>query len=133
MFRARAWSAANTVMMLAFAFSVVVQINDPDPWLWMAMYAAAAAVCLLAVLRRAEWWHAALVGAVALVWSATIAPRVIGKVPFASMFEEFEMKDVRVEESRELYGLLLIAAWMIPVGIVSRRSRAAPNPSSPLT
>jgi hypothetical protein len=28
------------------------------------------------------------------------------------MFEEFEMKNIGVEESREMYGLLLVAGWM---------------------
>ena len=31
------------------------------------------------------------------------------------MFAEFEMKDIKVEESREMYGLLLIGGWMAAV------------------
>jgi len=48
----------------------------------------------------------------ALAWAATIAPRVIGQVPFLDMFKEFEMKDIGVEESREMYGLILVGGWM---------------------
>jgi len=53
-----------------------------------------------------------ITGLIALAWAATIAPRVIGHVRFLDMFAEFEMKDIGVEESREMYGLLLIAGWM---------------------
>jgi hypothetical protein len=60
---------------------------------------------------------------VALVWAATIASRVVGQVPFLSMFEQFEMKDVHVEESREMYGLLLVAAWMTAVAVAAARRK----------
>ena len=53
-----------------------------------------------------------ITGLVALAWAATIAPRVIGQVPFLDMFQEFEMKDIGVEESREMYGVILVGGWM---------------------
>ena len=117
------WTIANAVMLLAFTFSAVVQINDPDPWPWIAIYAAAAVLSAIEIRRRAHWWAAAVVGGAALVWAATIAPRVIGAVPFVEMFAEFEMKDLGVEESREMYGLLFVAAWMAAIAVRSR-SRA---------
>jgi hypothetical protein len=113
---------ANAVMFLAFAFSVIVQFNDPDPIAWIAVYGAAAIVCGLAMWKRARPLTAAVVGIIALGWAASIAPRVVGTVPFASMFEEFEMKDAGVEESREMYGLLIIALWMGVVTAVRLRS-----------
>lgn len=113
------WQIANGVMLVAFAFSVIVQINDPDPFGWMAIYGAAGLVCAFEITRRARWWIATLVGAVALVWAATIAPRVIGSVPFTDMFGEFEMKNAGIEESREMYGLLIIAGWMTVVAVRS--------------
>lgn len=113
---ATAWRVADALFLLMFVFSVVVQVNDPDPLAWMAMYGAAAIACLLSLLGRVPWWFAVLVGLVALGWAATLAPRVLGNVPFLSMFAEFEMKDIGVEESREMYGLLIIAGWMAVIG-----------------
>jgi hypothetical protein len=128
---AKVWAAANTVMALLFVFSVLVQINDPDPLLWMLIYGAAAAVSFSEIRRGAAWWAPAAVAATALVWAGTIAPRVLGNVPFLSMFAEFEMKDVGVEESREMYGLLLIALWMLAILTAALRRRRAANATAP--
>lgn len=119
------WTIANGVMLAAFAFSIVVQFNDPDPLGWAAIYAAAAAACGLELRRRTPWWWPALVGGVALAWGATLAPRVLGSIPFMAMFGAFEMKDVAVEESREMYGLWLIAAWMVAIAVAALRRRSA--------
>lgn len=122
----RIWQGANGLFLLMFAFSAFVQINDPDPLLWIAIYVAAAVVCAVELRRRrTPWWAPPAVGVVALIWAGTIAPRVMGIVPFGSMFEEFEMKDVRVEESREMYGLLIIAVWMLAIAYASARRRRA--------
>ena len=121
----RLWTVANAVMLLAFVFSVIVQFNDPDPLLWAAIYAVAALVCWLEIRRRTNPWFPAIIAAAALTWAATIAPRVIGKVPFGAMFAEFEMADIGVEESREMYGLALIALWMIAVASAAWRRRSS--------
>ena len=127
---ARAWTIANAVMLVAFVFSVIVQFNDPDPFLWAAIYALAAIVCGLEIRRRTSAWLPAILAAGCCVWAATLAPRVIGQVPFASMFAEFEMADSGIEESREMYGLLLIALWMIAVASAAWRRRSSLRPSS---
>ena len=115
----RAWRAADALFLLMFVFSVVVQVNDPDPLPWMAIYGAAAVACLLSLIGRLPWWFAVITGVVALAWAVTIAPRVIGQVPFMDMFAEFEMKDIGVEESREMYGLLMVGGWM---ALIAHRS-----------
>ena len=112
----RAWKAADALFLLMFVFSVVVQVNDPDPLPWIAIYGAASIACLLSLVGRLPWWFAVITGLMALAWAATIAPRVIGQVPFLDMFAEFEMRDIAVEESREMYGLLIIGGWMAVVG-----------------
>lgn len=122
---------ADAVLGVAFAFGAVVQLNDPDPLLWFAVYALAAAACLLSVLRRGAWWLPALLAAGTFAWAATLAPRVIGRVPFGDMFGAFEMRNVGIEESREMYGLLLIAGWMAFVAVRARRA-ARPAPPDPL-
>jgi hypothetical protein len=35
-----------------------------------------------------------------------------------SLFAEWEMRDVRVEEAREMYGLAIVAAWMTVIATV---------------
>ena len=108
-------------MLLLFTLGAVVQVNDPDPVRWIAVYALAAAACLLSLLRRLHWTLPALLGAAALAWAATLAPRVVGRVPLGDMFREFEMRNVGIEESREMYGLLIIAAWMAALALRARR------------
>jgi hypothetical protein len=108
-------------MLLLFTFGAAVQVNDPDPARWIAVYALAAAACLLSLLRRLHWPLPALLGAVALAWAATLAPRVVGRVPFREMFGAFEMRTVGIEESREMYGLLIIAAWMVVLALRAQR------------
>lgn len=118
----RLWQVANALFLLMFILSVVVQYNDPDPIRWMLIYAAAAIVCLLSLTGRAPRLAALIVGAVALVWALTIVPRVVGRVNPAEMFSAWEMKNLGVEESREMYGLLLIAVWMSVIAIRAARS-----------
>jgi hypothetical protein len=119
----RHWRVADGVMLLLFAFGAVVQLNDPDPARWIAIYAAAAAACGLSLAGRARWWLPASVAVVALVWAVTLAPRVVGRVDPAEMFGAWEMKNVGVEESREMYGLLIIAAWMVVLAVRGRAGR----------
>lgn len=116
-----AWRVVDALFLVMFLFSVIVQVNDPDPVAWMAIYGLAVFACALSLLGRLRAWVPALVGALALLWAINIAPRVVGRVPFLEMFGAFEMKDVGVEESREMYGLVLIAVWMAVLFLRLRR------------
>lgn len=117
----RLGKAIAIVMFLIFLFGVIVQYNDPDPVKWMAIYAGAAAASLLAVLGRMPRWLPIIVALAAILWGVSMAPGLIGRVPILEMFEEFEMKSEVIEESREMYGLFLIAAGMILLLILQRR------------
>ena len=116
-----AWRAANAVMLLLFVASALLQLNDPDPVAWTAIYSAAAVMCGLELTGRLRATYPMLLALTAFAWAATIAPRVLGKVPFRDMFAEFEMHDLGVEESREMYGLLIVAVWMAVLALVARR------------
>ena len=61
----------------------------------------------------------------ALVWAATLAPAGLWR-RFApgELVGAWEMKDARVEVGREMYGLLIIAAWMGVIVVIERRRRA---------
>jgi hypothetical protein len=112
-------------MTLAFVFSVVVQMNDPDPVRWIVIYGLAGVASVLALLGRGHWSLPALVAAFAVIWAAGIAPHVLGRVPFLEMFGAFEMANLGVEESREMYGLLIVAVWMGVLAVATfRRSRS---------
>ena len=113
--------ALHGLFALLFLFGAAVQFNDPDPLGWAAIYLAAAINSGLAALGRAPWIGATAVLVVALAWAATLAPAVVGKVPFSSMFGDWEMAITGVEESREMYGLVIIAAWMAVVAMLGFR------------
>lgn len=121
----RPFEIANAVMLLAFAFSAVVQFNDPDPLRWVLMYGAAALACTLTFLRRERWWSVAPVGVISLLWALALVPGVVGRVPFMQMFSAWEMQNAGIEESRELYGLLIVTAWLAVLAVRAwRRGRA---------
>jgi hypothetical protein len=107
-----------------FLFGAVVQYNDPDPLRWMLIYLAAAAACVLAAMRRVPTVLPALVALIALAWAAVLAPGVSGSVEPSELVGAWEMKDARVEIGREMYGLLIIAGWMIVIVVAELRWRA---------
>ena len=115
------WRLLDALFALLFALAVIVNLNDPDPLAWVLIYGAAAWTSFLAVLGRPSRALASAVAAVALLWAATIVPRVVGKVPFGDMFGAWEMQNAGIEESREMYGLLLIALWMAAIALRGRR------------
>lgn len=108
------WTIANAVMLVAFVFSLIIQFNDPDPYTWALIYGAAALVCAFEVRRLVHPLVATGVSVVAVAWAATLAPRVVGKVRFSAMFAEFEMANIGVEESREMYGLVSLPCGCPP-------------------
>src|SRR5687767_3452601 len=123
------WTLANGIMLLMFLFSAAVQFNDPDPAVWIGIYGVAAAVCVLEIRRRTPVWMPVTVALLAVGWAATLYYGA-RDVPVMSLFAEWEMRDVRVEEAREMYGLAIVAAWMAVIATVkwtrekTRRSAA---------
>jgi len=115
----RWWTLANGTMLLMFLFSAAVQLNDPDPLVWMGMYGAAAVVCGLEIRRRAPLWAPVTVAVIALVWAGSLYYRA-NEVPVSSLFAQWEMRDLRIEEAREMYGLAIVAVWMIVIVGVKR-------------
>jgi hypothetical protein len=119
-----AFRAANGAMAALFVFAAAVQLNDPDPLRWMTVYLAAAAACVLALLGRLPRFVPIVVGLAALAWAALVSPHVLGRVGIGEMLGAWEMKDARVEEGREMYGLAIVAAWMTVLAAASGRRRA---------
>lgn len=121
----------NLAMAGVFLFGAIVQINDPDPGLWALVYLAAAVACFLAINRPSDFRLPAAVGAVAILWSVLIALQASGWAPFLELFAEWEMRDEVVEETRETYGLLIIAAWMAVLTVRAMRLRGNPAGAAP--
>lgn len=115
---------ANTIFAALFVFGAVVQFNDPDPLPWILIYLAGAGACVWAVRRPESPLPALIVAVVCVVWAAVLSPHVFGQSSFGEMFEAWEMKDERVEYSREMYGLALIGGWMIVNAIRGFRIRS---------
>ena len=119
--RSRSFFIANIVLAPVFLLCVAVQYNDPDPLPWMAMYGLAALACLLYVAKRLRWHFSAAIGVIALIWAATILPRVSGKpIPWNQVFGTMEMISSAVEETREIGGLLIVAGWMLVLTLETR-------------
>jgi hypothetical protein len=117
------WMMLNVLFAVLFLFAAVVQYNDPDPLPWMLIYGAAIVACLLVLRRSRAWIVPAAIALCALVWAGLLAPAAQG-VRFRDMFAEFEMRDAGIEVAREVFGLLIIGAWMILVTIGSMRAKA---------
>src|SRR5688572_24730116 len=128
--RGRFWRLANGIMLLMFLFSAAVQVNDPDPLVWMAIYGAAAVVCLLEIRRRMPAWAPVAVALVALVWAGSLYYRA-HDVPITSLFAEWEMQDLGIEEAREMYGLTIVGAWMIVIAAAGLRRARLPASTKP--
>jgi hypothetical protein len=114
-----AW--ANGLMAIVFLVAVAIQHNDPDPLRWMAIYGLAGLACVFALMGRLPWPAPVLIGLAALIWAATIAPGVIGRVSLGELFESYSMKSEPVEEAREMGGLIIVTAWMALLALVGAR------------
>jgi len=110
-------------LTLLFGFAAFVNFNDPDAAVWIALYGAATAVAAWRALsaKGPPWVVPALVALVALAWAASYAPRVLGHVGWGEMTSAWEMKNTRIEEGREFYGLCIVAAAMILLAAVRPR------------
>src|SRR2546426_517189 len=104
--------------------SHAIYAHPADPIRWMSIYGMAALGCGLAYREKLHWSIPAATGVVALIWAATIAPRVLGKASLGEMFQSWEMHSELIEEEREMCGLLIVAFWMAVLLLVtSVRSR----------
>lgn len=113
----------NALFALLFLYSASLQFNDPDPLRWIVIYTAAAIPCIIAVWRRLDWRLPALIGVIALCWSASHIPHVAKFGQLGHMFDHWKMENEDVVYGRELFGLLIVASWMLVLSLASRRHR----------
>jgi hypothetical protein len=122
-------SLLHTLMAGLFIFAAVLQYNDEDMLRWAAVYLAAAACCVAAIVGKLKWWVPALLAAVAIGWALIYVSRGAAGMPVGEMFAEWEMKNQQIVEEREMFGLGIIAAWMIVLAVLARRKPPAATPS----
>lgn len=106
-------------MGVVFLCGAIVQYNDPDPFRWGLVYLAAALLSFLSLRHPLPVWLPAATGAAAFAWAIGIALGVDASV-YRSMFDQFGMASLEIEEAREALGLVIIAAWMLTVAFISR-------------
>jgi len=117
----------NVLMLAFFLFAAVLQYNDDDVLRWVVLYLAAAGCCIAAVVGKLKWWVAALVAAICLAWTAVHLAQGAPAVSFREMFTDWGMKNPQVAEEREMLGLGVIAAWMILLALLARRTERNPE------
>jgi hypothetical protein len=123
-----AWRAAGIFMLVVFLLSAVVQFDDPDPLPWIAVYGLAAGLCAASLAGRGSRVAPVLLMLVALAAAAPLAPRVLGRAGIGDVFGSMKATDPLVEETRELLGLLIVAAWMAVLAWRGRAAQPRPDP-----
>jgi hypothetical protein len=111
------------VFALLFAFAAFVNFNDPDSMRWIALYGLATVVAAWRALS-ATGPPAPLpigVAVVAGAWAANLLPGVLGKVGWGEMTAAWEMKNTRIEEGREFWGLTIVVVAMLMLAFIRPR------------
>jgi hypothetical protein len=106
-----------------FIFAAALQYNDEDIVRWMVIYLAAAVPSVFAAAGRPLPRFAAITGGVAVAWMILYLAHGAGYVSLPALFSEWEMKDETVKAGREMYGLLIVAAWMAVCWATGRPAR----------
>ncbi|XP_066120400.1 transmembrane protein 220 isoform X2 [Saccopteryx bilineata] len=103
------WRACNALMAAFFALAALVQVNDPDAELWVVVYTIPAVLTLLVGLNPLVTGN--------LIWKSVSAIHIsfctVWAVGLAYHLALHTLRDIlHEEEGRELFGLVIITAWM---------------------
>ncbi len=113
-------SAAFCLLAL---WSAYLQLNDPDPERWIAMYLSCAWLALLGALGKAAPKQALVVGLVALIWAAAIAPELLGAWKPGDLNATMSNARPEIEYGREFFGLVIVAGYALAAFGMTRRAR----------
>jgi hypothetical protein len=81
---------------------------------------------MLVVIRRSHVVVPAAVAGISIVWAVVYAAQGAWSVPPGEMFAEWEMKNEQVRQTREMFGLLIVATWMVVILLVGRFAKSKP-------
>ncbi|XP_006898628.1 PREDICTED: transmembrane protein 220 [Elephantulus edwardii] len=103
------WRACNLLMAAFFALAAFVQVNDPDAELWMVVYTIPAGLTLLVGLNPFVTGN--------FIWKSVSTIHILFCIMWAlslgsSLLLHAQQSILHEEEGRELFGLVIIAAWM---------------------
>jgi hypothetical protein len=124
--------AISAVMALFFGWAAAMQLNDPDPARWFALYISVAPLAALSAAARPFPRMARLLGVVALVWAAAIAPELLDGWRVQDLGATMSAAHPKVEYGREFVGLLILAAYCfaaarLSVARIARATATAPK------
>ncbi|XP_026557904.1 transmembrane protein 220 [Pseudonaja textilis] len=105
----RLWRLSNLIMAVFFGLAGAVQINDPDPGLWIVVYSVPASLALVVSLNPSVTDN--------IVWRSISdlhsAACVVGSAVLGySLVTTAQNNILHEEEGRELFGLVIVTAWM---------------------
>ncbi|XP_013914295.1 PREDICTED: transmembrane protein 220 isoform X2 [Thamnophis sirtalis] len=105
----RLWRLSNLIMAVFFGLAGAVQINDPDPGLWIVVYSVPASLALVislnpSVTDNIVWRSISDLHSTACV----VGSAVLGY----SLLTTAQSNILHEEEGRELFGLVIVTAWM---------------------
>ncbi|WP_231464018.1 MULTISPECIES: transmembrane 220 family protein [unclassified Pedobacter] len=115
----------NIIFAIAFTGFAYVNLNDKDSWLWVPIYMAAAICCGLAAagyfypnvyLALITFY---LIYAVKIFFAKDGVRDWIGKYNKPSLVESMQADKPYIEQTREFFGLLIIAGALLINYLVS--------------
>uniref|UniRef100_A0A9L0SGS0 Transmembrane protein 220 n=1 Tax=Equus caballus TaxID=9796 RepID=A0A9L0SGS0_HORSE len=103
------WRACNWLMAAFFALAAVVQVNDPDAEVWVMVYMIPAVLTLLVGLNPLVTGN--------FIWKSVSAIHIFFCITWAVGLAYYlllhtQQNIIHEEEGRELFGLVIITAWM---------------------
>ncbi len=111
--------ALNVLFVISFIGFAYVNLNDSDSWLWVPIYGAAAAVCGFAAFGSYYPTVYLLLMGFYLAYAIILFFRKDGflewivKYNTPSIVETMQAKKPYIENTREFFGLLIIACAML--------------------
>ncbi|XP_070790674.1 transmembrane protein 220 [Pituophis catenifer annectens] len=105
----RLWRLSNLIMAVFFGLAGAVQINDPDPGLWIVVYSVPASLALVVSLNPSVtdnilWRSISDLHSAACVMGSAVLGYALVTTAQNNILHE--------EEGRELFGLVIVTAWM---------------------
>lgn len=108
----------HTVLAVLFGLFALLQYNDPDPLIWILIYGAVALIALLKIYLRQVNFKPLIITLIVIMslYALTYFPgfmEYLSKPDKAALFGAMKVKKPWVEETRELFGLLIAIGALV--------------------